>query len=171
MLLGHPIERETRTTGGGGGWHNTPPSIARREQRARLMGANAHTHRTRDANDGRRWWLEQHTPIERETRTTGGGGGWSNTPPSIARRERRARLMGANAHPHRLRDANDVCWPHRSREVPPPPPPTPRALATTNHFPFLGSPFSSCRIHLLLRALWAPYLGRSSCWVPIQVLR
>jgi len=88
MLLGHPIKRETRTTGRGGGWHNTPPSNPRRE---RQVG----------------WWLEQNTPIEPETRTTGGGGGCQRRPPSIARCERRVEVVVGTTHPHRTRDAND----------------------------------------------------------------
>ena len=66
-----PIERETRTMGGGGGWDSTHPSNARREQWVEVVAGKAYTHRTRDVNDGWKWWLAQHTPIERETRTMG----------------------------------------------------------------------------------------------------
>jgi len=44
--------------------------------------ATTHGHRTRDTNNGWRWWLPQYTPIERRTRTIG-------------------------AHPHRTRYANE----------------------------------------------------------------
>jgi len=89
MLLGHPIKCETRTTGGGGGWHNTPPSIARREGRAEVVVGATHPHRMQDVKDGRE------------------GGGWSNTPPSNARREGRAEAVVGATHPHRSRDAKD----------------------------------------------------------------
>ena len=105
-----PIKGETRTMGGGGGWHSTPPSKARRERQEVVVAGTARPHRTRDANDGRRWWVAHHTRIERETRTTGGGGGWHNTPASNARRERWVEVVVGAAHPHRTRDANDRRW-------------------------------------------------------------
>ena len=84
-----PIERKTRKMGGGGGWRSTPPSNARCERWVELVAGDAHPHRTRDANDGLRWWLVQHTPIEREMRTTGAGG-WRIV---VARRLSRSREM------------------------------------------------------------------------------
>jgi len=97
-LIWHNLnERETRTRGNGGPtpikpqMRMTHPSNARRERCVEMlastaygssnarhqrwmgvMARNAHTYRTRDANDGWKSWPAQHIPIERETRTTGG---------------------------------------------------------------------------------------------------
>jgi len=82
----------TRTTGGGAEWHATTT------QNANDAGTG-HPHRTRDANDGWRWWLAKHTPIDRQMQTKGGGGGSYSTPPSIARCKRKVELVAGKAHP------------------------------------------------------------------------
>ena len=102
-----PIEHDMQTTCEGSGWHTTLPSNPRCGQRTEVVAAKVHPHRTRDVDDGRRWWLAHHTPIESEARTTGRGGGCQSTPPSNLRCGRWAEVVVGTPHTHRTRDADN----------------------------------------------------------------
>jgi len=80
-VTAQPIESEMQTMGE---VHSKHP-LKGNANEMEVVVVTAHAHRTRDANNEWRWWLPQHTPIERETRMIG------------------RRVPGT----HRARDAND----------------------------------------------------------------